>query len=103
MNPNDDRRFYTSDKFIITMAVLILGICAFIWGVVTKNSPENIITAIVSGLFGMGTGVTLAQRQQLNPVDKAAVEAAQKIAEIKVTEPVVQPEKKEEVKEDAKV
>ena len=52
-----------NDKFLITMAVLILGLSAYVWGYMTGISAENIITAIVSGLFGMGTGMTLASRR----------------------------------------
>jgi hypothetical protein len=51
-----------NDKFLITMAVLILGLASLFWGYMTNISAENIITAIVSGLFGMGTGMTLARR-----------------------------------------
>jgi len=51
-----------NDKFLITIAVLILGLGAYVWGYMTNISAENIITAIVSGLFGMGTGAALARR-----------------------------------------
>lgn len=45
-----------NDKFLVTLAVLILGVGAYIWSVATEVSAENIITAIVSGLFGMAAG-----------------------------------------------
>jgi hypothetical protein len=53
-----------NDKFLITAAVLILGLAGYVWGYYTNISAENIITAIVSGLFGMGTGMTLASRRK---------------------------------------
>jgi hypothetical protein len=60
-----------NDKFLITLAVLILGLGAYVYGYFTQISAENIITAIVSGLFGMGTGMTLASRRKEDkPEDK---------------------------------
>ena len=58
---------FCNDHFIITITVLILGIGAYIWGYYTDISAENIITAIVSGLFGMGTGAALANRNKVEP------------------------------------
>jgi hypothetical protein len=55
-----------NDKFLVTLTVLILGIGAFIWGYLTSQSPENIITAIVSGLFGMAAGRSM-QRTEDKP------------------------------------
>jgi len=45
-----------NDKFLVTIAVTILGVGAYVWGYLTSVSAENIITAIVSGLFGMAAG-----------------------------------------------
>jgi hypothetical protein len=45
-----------NDKFLVTVAVTILGVGGYIWSVIVGPSPENIITAIVSGLFGMAAG-----------------------------------------------
>jgi hypothetical protein len=60
---------FCNDKFLITLAVLILGLGAYIWGAITGISAENIITAIVSGLFGMGTGMTLASRRKSDDIE----------------------------------
>ena len=62
-----------NDKFLITLAVTMLGFGAYIWGYLTSISAENIITAIVSGLFGMGTGMTLAKRSTDPPTEKKGV------------------------------
>ncbi len=53
------KEILSNDKFLITVTVLILGIGAYIWGYNTGISAENIITAIVSGLFGMAVGKSL--------------------------------------------
>jgi hypothetical protein len=50
------KEIFCNDKFLVTVAVLILGIGAYVWGYLTNVSAENIITAIVSGLFGMAAG-----------------------------------------------
>jgi hypothetical protein len=47
---------FCNDKFLVTFAVLLLGVGSYIWGALTGISAENIITAIVSGLFGMAAG-----------------------------------------------
>lgn len=53
------KAFMCDNKNLITLAVTILGVGAYFWSYMTNTSAENIITAIVSGLFGMGTGAAL--------------------------------------------
>lgn len=55
------KEFFCDNKNVITLSVTILGIGAYIWSYLTNTSAENIITAIVSGLFGMGTGAALTR------------------------------------------
>lgn len=50
-----------NDKFLVTLAVTILGIGTIIWSVITGVSCENILTAITSGLFGMAAGRGMAR------------------------------------------
>jgi hypothetical protein len=52
---------WNNDKALITVSVTILGIAGYVWSYMTNISAENIITAIVSGLFGMGTGAALTR------------------------------------------
>ena len=56
-----------NEKFIITLAVTILGLGAYVWSIIVGPSPENIITAIVSGLFGMAAGRAMGQRTSDKP------------------------------------
>jgi len=56
------KELLNNDKFFVTAAVLILGIGAYIWSYYTNTSAENIITAIVSGLFGMTAGIAMGIR-----------------------------------------
>ena len=56
-----------NDKFLVTMAVTIIGVCAFGWSIVTGVSAENIETAIVSGLFGMAAGRSMARAEDRTP------------------------------------
>lgn len=44
-----------NDKTQVIFAVLILGLCDYIWAVATGNEPGN-VTAIISGLFGVAVG-----------------------------------------------
>jgi len=53
--------FLCDNKNLITVAVTILGLAGYVWSYLTNVSAENIITAIVSGLFGMGTGAALTR------------------------------------------
>jgi hypothetical protein len=66
------KEFLCDNKNLITVAVLLLGVGAYIWSYLTTVSAENIITAIVSGLFGMGTGAALraTARSTDKPEDK---------------------------------
>jgi len=50
-----------NDKFLVTFAVTILGVGAYGWSITTGVSAENIITAIVSGLFGMAAGRSMTR------------------------------------------
>jgi hypothetical protein len=44
-----------NDKTQVIFAVLVLGLCDYIWAVATGNEPGN-VTAIISGLFGVAVG-----------------------------------------------
>ncbi len=55
------KEFLCDNKNVITIAVTLLGFGGYIWSWLTNVSAENIITAIVSGLFGMGTGAALTR------------------------------------------
>ena len=63
------KHFFCDNKNLITIAVLILGLGAYVWSYLTSISAENIITAIVSGLFGMGTGAALARMKNERTTD----------------------------------
>jgi len=54
---------FLNDKFLVTAAVTILGVGAFVWSIKTGVSAENIITAIVSGLFGMAAGRSMQRSE----------------------------------------
>lgn len=55
------KEFLCDNKNVITVSVTLLGFGAYVWSYLTNVSAENIITAIVSGLFGMGTGAALTR------------------------------------------
>lgn len=59
-----------NDKFLVTFAVTILGVGAYIWSVTTGVSAENIITAIVSGLFGMAAGRAMQRADDRKPPEE---------------------------------
>jgi thiamine monophosphate synthase len=58
-----------NDKFLVTVSVTILGICSFAWSVITGVSAENIVTAIVAGLFGMAAGRGMARSEDIRKPD----------------------------------
>jgi heme O synthase-like polyprenyltransferase len=64
---NAMKDFLCDNKNLITVAVTFLGTGAYIWGYVTGISAENIITAVISGLFGMGTGAALTKLAEKEP------------------------------------
>jgi len=66
-------KFFNDNKNTITIAVLILGLGAYVWSYLTNISAENIITAIVSGLFGMGTGMALENARNRRSTDEKIV------------------------------
>jgi ATP-dependent protease HslVU (ClpYQ) peptidase subunit len=55
-----------NDKFLVTFAVTVLGVLYIVYGWLTLFSPENVITAIVSGLFGMAAGRGMARAEDRN-------------------------------------
>ncbi len=52
-----------NDKFLVTFAVTLLGAMYIVYGYMSVFSPENVITAIVSGLFGMAAGRGMARAE----------------------------------------
>jgi len=56
-----NNNFLCDNKNLITIVVMVLGLAGYGWSYLTGVSAENIITAIVSGLFGMGTGAALTK------------------------------------------
>ena len=44
-----------NDKTQVIFAVLLLGLCDYVWAMFTGNDPIN-VNAIVSGLFGVAVG-----------------------------------------------
>lgn len=51
-----------NDKVLVTFAVTLLGGMYIVYGYIAMFSPENVITAIVSGLFGMAAGRSMARK-----------------------------------------
>ncbi len=49
------KEFFSNDKNVVIVACVILGCLAMF----RLASPENIITAIISGLFGIAVGKSL--------------------------------------------
>ncbi len=60
-----------NDKFLVTFAVTLLGGMYIVYGYIAGFSPENVITAIVSGLFGMAAGRSMQRFEDTKPKDKS--------------------------------